>query len=191
MEQAFSDVKEFLEQTSEVSSSVDDIPVEYTLGAHDGVQRSLKGGSSLEGGNSPLGTAGSVCYYDSCDPVLITSYHVSKDGPSNTSTGNWVEWQSHKLENVASASQEGVNGQDVIAFYLADLNADEYDVLGTHDRIPDVNGYWTFEGLSEDTTGSSIDPTYTYGAKSGNSEGVIEKTGSGESLDSAGTNRQN
>lgn len=174
MESAMARSERALSNAAAVRSTLEDVPMEYTLATNEGERHDLEGGSPVsdpDSSNDVDGTAAMVCYNGKCgSPVVLTAYHVADVDPEDN-----LEWNLHTLDVAAvDKAEPHIFGQDAMTFHLSG-NVD-YDVLGT-DSIPDITGYWTYTGISNNTggdLGKNIKPAYLYGATSGE---VIDQKG--------------
>ena len=155
------------------AASPADIPMEYMAVPENPTPQTLEGGSSLDnndGGSAYNGTAGLVAYdSDSGDSVLYTAHHFTRSGES-------VYYDSTEINTVLNLDPANDYGQDAITYDLSQENVST-DSLGTKE-IPDIEGYWTFSGLSNETTGWNDPnvPANFYGATSGEIQDPIDDT---------------
>lgn len=156
-----------------LSTPPEELPVEYTVTASDPTPEALEGGSPLDDDDSDSdydGTAGLVAYdRSSSDQVLLTAFHI-------TLFRQEMYYNGTEIDTVVHHDEANDYGQDAITY---DVSSEPLvtDVLGTK-QIPDVQGYWTFSGLSNATSGwwDPNIPGNFYGATSGKVEDPIDDT---------------
>lgn len=176
------------EQSSE--RMPEDIPFEYEINSAEVTPNDLEGGSDLdiEYNGTDAGTAGLVCLdRDSDNPVLLTARHVLYEEEPWNSPQRDLQWNGTELDDIVEID-ESVDGVTISTEPVPVLDKDLRDTFIT---TGDVNGYWTFSGLS-DATGllSSVSAT-TYGQASSSESGDITKTvKSGSLLYEARTEQQ-
>lgn len=159
------------------SVSAADIPIEYTIVGGNPVPQGLKGGSSLDNDDSDRkynGTAGLVCYDEgSRERVVLTAYHITNNGGPMHYNSNQIDAIKHKDE---PGDGRYTYGQDAVTYSLAGEGIN-YDMSATI-SIPDVKGYWTFSGLSNEASGwfaPKVSANH-YGATSGKVSAKIDHT---------------
>lgn len=155
-------------------ASTDQPPVEYKVVGSDMTPQALEGGSSLsrehDGGH---GTVGVVGWDESTEKhVLLTAYHV-------WSGSHGLTYDGYSINDVMYTSPqdyENFNGQDAITLDISDKDF-FYDVKDANE-IPGINGYWTYDGLTNATSGwgsSNVD-AQAYGHTSGKISDSIDDT---------------
>ncbi|MEF8830380.1 MAG: hypothetical protein V5A23_02450 [Halobacteriales archaeon] len=146
-----------------------DVPLEYRGDTTQKTKKqSLEGGAELEKQERGLlGTVGLVCYGEVLGTQnLLTAKHVA-----DAETNDEVIYNGKEITNVAFEDE----GQDAISFNFADddFNTDPLGITGWNTQ---VDGYWTFDGLSDQTGWLNSVDFRLYGQKSGKVEGKVDKT---------------
>lgn len=183
------------EETSKIAKlpeKIRDVPVVHEVGdvreiphcqdPNNGARRcekhdTLKGGLQI----SPSGSVfGSLCLvaYDASDghKKLITARHVMDD-----STDGDIYHPAHSAEcsnsQIVGAFETESVDEDIWAADLAQLSING-NVGGTVDAIPDITGYWTYSGITDETMTGSIF-CHMAGAESHKREGYAVTTSQG------------
>lgn len=151
-------------------SKIKNVPVTYTEApseyrevicddhvypGHDPIEGNIETYGKVDGNTSGDGTHTLVAWDGTENKrVHIVSHHVIEEDGVNSPNIYLTDYNDGQEYLIGSYSQHDENMDTAKYDYEGDLDANALGMY--HDEVPDITGTWTFDGLSEATTGGTV-----------------------------------